>query len=85
MSKKGKPERVLDVVAAARRLDVRLDTLYILLRGGRIPGAEKREGRWVIPVSAIEDRLQARRTQMRSATPTARLLVETPEAARTTA
>lgn len=66
MSKKGKGQKELDVVTAARRLGCRLDTLYLLLRGGRIPGAEKREGRWVIPESAVEDRLHARQTRARS-------------------
>lgn len=66
MSKKGKGCKELDVVAAARQLGCRLDTLYLLLRGGRIPGAEKREGRWVIPQSAVEARIHARQTRTRA-------------------
>lgn len=55
----GKTKR-LDAATAARQRGCRLDTLYQLLRAGRIPGAEKRDGRWLIPKSAIEARLRQR-------------------------
>jgi excisionase family DNA binding protein len=44
---------------AARRLGVRLDSLYALIWAGKL-AAHKLDGRWHIPASAIEQRLQAK-------------------------
>jgi excisionase family DNA binding protein len=42
---------------AAQRLGIRLDALYQLLWAGKI-GARKEQGRWRVPVAAIEERAQ---------------------------
>ncbi len=46
-------------VEAARRLGVGLDYLYALLWTRKL-AARKVNGRWEIPVAAIEERLKAR-------------------------
>lgn len=50
----------LTAIEAARRLGVNLDYLYRLLLTGRLQGRRK-DGRWLIPVAAVEARLKARR------------------------
>lgn len=52
-------EAILGTAETARRLGLRLDYLYSLLRAGRIR-ASKRDGHWEIPVQAVEQRLRAR-------------------------
>jgi len=52
-------ENTLSVRAAARSLGVGLKRVYELLYDGRLRGAEKKGGRWRIPITAIEDRLKA--------------------------
>ena len=49
---------------AARRLGLRLDSLYALLWAGKLPG-RKKEGRWVIPTAAVEARLQRKKGHAR--------------------
>ncbi len=45
---------------AALRLSIGLDFVYRELWSGKLPG-RKEEGRWVIPATAIEERLARRR------------------------
>jgi hypothetical protein len=47
---------------AAQRLGIRLDAVYVAIWARRLP-AHKADGRWLIPVGAVEERLksQARR------------------------
>ena len=45
---------------AAVRLGIRLDALYSLLWAGKLTG-NKHNGRWMIPVSAVTERLKARK------------------------
>jgi hypothetical protein len=45
---------------AAARLEQRLDSIYQMLWAGRLDGARKVDGRWLIPTSAVEARLKAR-------------------------
>lgn len=52
-------KRHVTATEVAREMGLRLDYLYMLLRSGRIP-ASKKDGRWEIPVSAVEQRLKAR-------------------------
>lgn len=44
---------------AAQRLGVRLDVVYALLWAGKL-AARKIDGKWVIPIEAVEDRLKSR-------------------------
>lgn len=44
---------------AALLLGIRLDAVYSLLWGGKLR-AEKRDGRWLIPAWAVEERLKKR-------------------------
>jgi len=44
---------------AALKLRIRLDAVYALIWAGRLP-ALKLDGRWLIPVSAVEERLNKR-------------------------
>ena len=44
---------------ACRRLGIKLDALYRLIYAARLE-ARKVDGRWLIPVDAIEARLKAR-------------------------
>ena len=53
----------LSAVEAARRLDIDLNRLYILLRLGRLAG-HKVNGKWRVSISALEQRLRSgRRTR----------------------
>jgi len=51
-----------DVTAleAARRLDIDLNRVYLLLRLGRLKG-RKVDGEWRVCVRSVEERLQRRR------------------------
>ncbi len=53
-------ERGLSPREAALRLGIGLDFVYRELWSGKLPG-RKEEGRWVIPATAIEERLARRR------------------------
>jgi excisionase family DNA binding protein len=44
---------------AAQRLGISLDSVYSLIWAGKLT-AKKRDGRWSIPVSAVEGRIKAR-------------------------
>jgi hypothetical protein len=46
-----------DTAETAVRLNVRHDEAYKLLQRGKLEGAEKINGRWRVPESAIEKRL----------------------------
>lgn len=59
--RRNKEGRQLGVTEAARRLGCRIDTLYLSLRAGRVAGARKRNGVWLIPEASIEARLHDRR------------------------
>lgn len=64
----------LGVAAYARKARCRLDTVYAKLRAGRIRGARKLDGRWLIPKQELEALLEQRRALRRrrrgpSATP----------------
>ena len=50
-------EPIFDVLETALRLHIRLDQTYRLLRGGALIGAEKVDGVWRVPLSAIEMRI----------------------------
>jgi len=50
----------IGVTQAARKMEVTLDYVYSLVRAGRLR-ARKVDGRWLISVAAIEERLAARR------------------------
>lgn len=56
------PTKVSEVTPrqAAQRLGTRLDSLYALIWAGKIP-AHKKEGRWLISLDAVEQRLKARK------------------------
>lgn len=47
---------------AARKLAVQLDQIYTLVWSGTLP-ATKHDGRWGIPVEAVNERLKARRVK----------------------
>ncbi len=49
----------MTALAAARRLGIDLNRLYVLLRLGRIDG-QKIDREWRVPVRAVEERLQRR-------------------------
>ena len=51
-------EREMTVIQAARKLGVGLDYVYSLLWTGKLK-ARKRERKWVIPESAVKERVQA--------------------------
>lgn len=44
---------------AATALGIRMDTTYALIWAGKLV-AEKSDGRWRVPLSAVESRLKAR-------------------------
>ena len=44
---------------AAQMMGVRLDLTYSLIWSGKLP-AQKREGRWFIPIEAVERRMKQR-------------------------
>jgi excisionase family DNA binding protein len=50
----------LSAVEAARRLGVTLDHIYKQLRAGRLDGAVKSRGQWLIPAQAIKTKLRRR-------------------------
>jgi len=52
-------EKFLGTSEVARRLGVRVDYVLMLLRGGTLLG-QKKDGRWQVPVEAVEQRLKAR-------------------------
>ncbi len=52
-------QKQLTVSQASRTLGITLDYIYRLIYAGKL-AARKSEGRWLIPVSAIESRLKAR-------------------------
>jgi excisionase family DNA binding protein len=43
---------------AAQRLEIRLDAVYAAIWARRLP-AHKADGRWLIPIAAVEERLKA--------------------------
>ena len=49
----------MNVVEASRRLGISLDALYRLIYAAKMP-ARKKEGRWLLPVAAVEARRKAR-------------------------
>ena len=49
------PPKEINTVEAARRLNLRLDYLLLLLRSGKIP-ARKLDGRWLVDTKAVEER-----------------------------
>ena len=49
---------------ACKRRGISLNFLYQLLRTGRISGAIKRDGQWVIPASVIEEHVRQRESKM---------------------
>ncbi|HVB59185.1 MAG TPA: helix-turn-helix domain-containing protein [Candidatus Acidoferrales bacterium] len=54
-------EKMLNPREAAQRLNVGLQRLYVLLYSGKLR-AEKQGNRWMIPASAITERLQRMKT-----------------------
>ena len=54
-----KKQEVLKPCEAAKALGTRLDAIYSAIWSGRLP-ATKQDGRWLIPISAIEERLKNR-------------------------
>lgn len=54
-----KKQEVLKPREAAMALGTRLDAIYSAIWSGRLP-ATKQEGRWLIPVSAVEECLKNR-------------------------
>ena len=52
-------QKELTVSQASRILGITLDYVYRLIYSGKLV-ARKSEGRWLIPVDAIESRLKAR-------------------------
>jgi excisionase family DNA binding protein len=56
-------QRELGVSAAAKALNLTLDTVYRLIYAGRIDARKDDAGKWMIPHAAIEERLRQR--QMR--------------------
>ena len=54
-------EKMLNPRGAAQRLNVGLQRLYVLLYSGKLR-AEKQGNRWMIPTSAITERLQRMKT-----------------------
>jgi excisionase family DNA binding protein len=51
----------LTIREAAIQLGVTLQYAYGLAQTGRLPGAFKKDGRWLVPQTAINDRLKKRR------------------------
>jgi len=49
--------KFLTATEAARKLSIRLDTLYCLLRIGRI-ASERKNGRWFVSADAVEERMR---------------------------
>ena len=47
---------------AALRLGIRLDATYALIWANKLE-AQKHDGRWLIPASAVEARLEARKVR----------------------
>jgi len=54
-------ERMLNPREAAQRLNIGLQRLYVLLYSGKLR-ANKQGNRWMIPASAITERLQQVKT-----------------------
>jgi len=50
--------------AAAQRLCISLDSVYSLVWAGKLL-ANKRDGRWAIPLAAVEARVKAREVRQR--------------------
>jgi len=61
--------KFLTAVEAARKLSIRLDTLYCLLRIGRI-ASERRDGRWFVSAAAVEERMRLLGKSDNSSNPT---------------
>ena len=57
-----KPKSELTPREAAQKLGISLDSVYSLIWAGKL-SANRHDGRWSIPVSAVEDRIRARRAQ----------------------
>jgi excisionase family DNA binding protein len=55
-----KQPEFISVRAAARSLGIGLKRVYELLYDERLRGAEKRGGRWRIPLSAVQARLKVK-------------------------
>jgi excisionase family DNA binding protein len=55
-------EKPLNPREVARKLGIRLDTVYTAIWAGKLP-ATKQEGRWSIPASAVDERLKSRETK----------------------
>jgi len=56
-----KQTEYMSVRAAARALGIGLKRVYELLYDERLVGAQKREGRWQIPLGAVRARVKDRR------------------------
>jgi hypothetical protein len=54
-----KKQQMLKPREAAQALGTRLDSIYSAIWAGKLV-ASKQDGRWLIPVSAIEERLKNR-------------------------
>jgi hypothetical protein len=52
-------QQVLKPREAAQALGTRLDSIYSAIWAGKLT-ARKQDGRWLIPISAIEERLKDR-------------------------
>lgn len=50
-------EKGMSVSEAAKKLGIALDSVYRLLYSGKLRGV-KTDGKWRIPVSAVEERLR---------------------------
>ncbi len=50
-------ELTVTTTEAARRLGIRLDYLYMLLRSGKLAG-RKKDGRWLISAESVTARLE---------------------------
>lgn len=62
-------EELMSPREVAGRLGRRLDSVYMLLWAGRLPGARKVDGRWLIAMEAVEERLRKRKGRPRSPQP----------------
>jgi excisionase family DNA binding protein len=55
-------EKTLTTAETARSLGVRLDYIYVLLRGGILSG-ERQDGQWAVKRSSVEQYRQTRRVR----------------------
>ena len=68
-----KESKDLTVKLATRRLGISLDATYRLVAAGKLPARKDKNGKWLIPSDAVEERrkakLRVRRARQRTETP----------------